>query len=152
LKEDFDEMPEIVMEPGRSLVAGAGIIVTEVIMVAKKSKVNGNTWVYLDIGKFGGLIETMDESIRYPIFTESGNAENNVRPVILAGPTCDSMDILYEKNKYSLPRSIKEGDRLYIMTTGAYTSSYSSSCFNGIPPLRTYVLQEVAEARTVAKN
>ena len=101
LYEDFgDELPEILVEPGRSLTADAGILVSEVILVSIKSKNNLYRWVYLDVGKFGGLIETIDESIKYPIyFDKSGDAEE----VILAGPTCDSMDILYENFRYRMP-------------------------------------------------
>jgi len=63
------------------------------------------------------------------------------RETILAGPTCDSMDILYEDYKYVLPETIAEGDRLYFLTTGAYTQSYSSVYFNGFPPLASYILK-----------
>jgi len=138
LDEDFGKnMPEILIEPGRSLVGDAGIIVSEVIMVERKARLNPYRWVYLDIGMFGGLIETIDESIKYPIFIEK-----NGRPeeVILAGPTCDSMDVLYEKYRYELPHTIAPGDKVYILTTGAYTQSYSSVCFNGFPPLQAHVL------------
>ena len=58
-------------------------------------------WVYLDIGKFGGLAETMDEAIRYPIRTPRDGDE--MAPCVLAGPTCDSADVLYEKTPYPLP-------------------------------------------------
>ncbi|MEJ5183692.1 MAG: type III PLP-dependent enzyme, partial [Rectinemataceae bacterium] len=96
-------------------------------------------WVFLDIGRFGGLIETLDEAIKYPIFFEGkGKAE----PIILAGPTCDSMDIMYEKTPYFMPSSARIGDRVYILSTGAYTQSYSSVYFNGFPPLRSYILPE----------
>jgi ornithine decarboxylase len=138
IQEDFGEdHPEIIIEPGRSLVADAGVIVTEVIMVSKKAKLNQYHWVYLDIGKFGGLIETLDECIKYPIYSESEGCEEEV---ILAGPTCDSMDILYEDHKYVFPESLHENERLYIFTTGAYTQSYSSIAFNGLPPLKAYVI------------
>ena len=60
--------------------------------------------------------------------------------MIIAGPTCDSMDILYEDHRYRLPLNLQEGDRLYWLSTGAYTTSYSSVEFNGIPPLRSYML------------
>jgi ornithine decarboxylase len=50
------------------------------------------------------------------------------------------MDVLYEDFKYELPESIGPGDRLYLLTTGAYTYSYSSVAFNGLPPLKTYVM------------
>ena len=67
--EDFgDHPPQLVMEPGRSLVADAGIIVAEVVNIATKAKNNLYKWVYLDVGKFNGLIETIDESIKFPIY------------------------------------------------------------------------------------
>ena len=123
----------------RSLVGDAGILVTEIVLISRKSEANQYSWMYLDVGKFGGLIETLDESIKYPIYSEkTGPAQQS----ILAGPTCDSMDILYEDEKYELPDSLVDGDRLYFFTTGAYTQSYSSVCFNGFPPLRAYVLDE----------
>lgn len=138
LKDDFgDNIPQIILEPGRSLVADAGVIISEVILISKKSKNNIYDWVYLDIGKFGGLIETIDESIKFPIyFDKEGMSEE----IILAGPTCDSMDILYEHYKYHMPDSIVPGDKAYIFTTGAYTQSYSSVNFNGFPPLQTQII------------
>jgi ornithine decarboxylase len=142
LKEDFPGgMPEILIEPGRSLVADAGVIVTEVVLISKKSEAHSHNWVYLDVGKFGGLMETLDESIKYPIFTEKQVKTKEKMEVILAGPTCDSYDILYEDFRYSLPGSLKDGDRLWFMTTGAYTQSYSAVGFNGFPPLKSYILK-----------
>lgn len=142
LEQDFGEnMPRIILEPGRSIVADAGVIVSEVVLKSKKSELNQYEWVYIDAGKFGGLIETLDECIRFPILTDR-DEENQKTEVILAGPTCDSMDILYEKNKYRLPKTLQEGDKVYILTTGAYTSTYSSVCFNGFPPLSTYILSK----------
>ena len=88
-------------------------------------------------GKFSGLIETMDEAIKYPIYTgRTGELED----VVIAGPTCDSADILYENFKYQLPLNLAIGDRLYFLSTGAYTSSYSSVEFNGFPPLAAYFI------------
>ena len=83
------------------------------------------------------MIETLDEAIRYPLYTEkTGETEE----VIIAGPTCDSMDILYEHNKYALPLDLAQGDRLFWFATGAYTTSYSAIEFNGFPPLKAYYL------------
>jgi ornithine decarboxylase len=128
---------QLMLEPGRSLVGEAGVIQSEVILVARKSRRDPTRWVYLDIGKFGGLAETLDESIKYQLRTTRRGAPG---PVILAGPTCDSADILYEKSGYELPRDLECGDRIEILNTGAYTSSYASVGFNGFPPLRTYCL------------
>src|SRR5216683_1309208 len=83
-----------------------------------------------------GLAETMDESIRYAIRTPHDGAD--MTPCVLAGPTCDSADVLYEKMPYPLPVTLEIGDKLLIEGTGAYTSTYSAVAFNGIPPLRTY--------------
>ncbi len=140
LKNTFGESwpEEIIIEPGRSMAGDAGVIVAEIVNIAKKSVHERNTWVFLDIGKFGGLIETLDEAIKYPFyFTGEGKAI----PIILAGPTCDSMDILYEKRIYHMPDKTRIGERVYILSTGAYTQSYSSIYFNGFPPLRSYILK-----------
>lgn len=138
LEEDFGpDRPRIIIEPGRYLVADAGVLVSRVVLVARKSYTALNRWVYLDVGKFGGLIETMNESIKFPLYVEqTGELED----VVLAGPTCDSLDILYEDYKYALPLDLASGDPVYWFATGAYTSSYSSVEFNGFPPLRTYFI------------
>ena len=60
---------------------------------------------------------------------------------VYLGPTCDSMDIHYEHQTYTMPESARIGDRVYIFTSGAYTQSYSSVYFNGFPPLEVYVLE-----------
>ncbi|BCG23045.1 ornithine decarboxylase [Pseudomonas tohonis] len=138
LKEDFgDELPEIILEPGRSLIANAGILVSEVVLVARKSRTAVERWVYTDVGKFSGLIETMDESIKFPIWTEK---KGEMEEVVIAGPTCDSADIMYENYKYGLPLNLASGDRLYWLSTGAYTTSYSAVEFNGFPPLKAFYL------------
>ena len=49
------------------MVGNAGVIKTEVVLISKKTDKDNVRWVFLDIGKFGGLAETMDEAIRYPI-------------------------------------------------------------------------------------
>jgi ornithine decarboxylase len=137
LRKHFgNRIPETIIEPGRGMVGNAGVIETEVVLVSKKSEEDDVRWVYLDVGKFGGLAETMDESIRYPVKTLRDGAE--MSPCILAGPTCDSADVLYEKQPYLLPVSLEIGDKLLIEGTGAYTATYSSVAFNGFPPLKTY--------------
>jgi len=137
LRKHFgNAIPETIIEPGRGMVGNAGVIEAEVVLVSKKSESDSVRWVYLDIGKFGGLAETMDESIRYPIRTpRDGDA---VGPCVLAGPTCDSADVLYERKHYELPVSLEIGDKVLIEGTGAYTATYASVAFNGFTPLQTY--------------
>lgn len=139
LQEDFPNLPRIIIEPGRSLVADSGILVSEIVLISQKTDIALYRWIYVDIGKFSGLIETIDESIKYPIYVEK---EGDTSEVILAGPTCDSLDILYENHKYELPETLEEGDKIYFFTTGAYTKSYSSISFNGFPPLDSYIYED----------
>ena len=142
LEDDFgEERPRIILEPGRSLVGDSGILVTEVVMISRKNNTALFRWVYLDTGLFNGLIETLNESLKYPIITAKDEGCKKWGEVVLAGPTCDSMDIMYEDYKYSLPTNLKPGDRVYFLTTGAYTSSYASVEFNGFPPIKTYIMK-----------
>ena len=137
LRKHFgNRIPETIIEPGRGMVGNAGVIEAEVVLVSKKSEQDEVRWVYLDIGKFGGLAETMDESIRYPIRTPRDEAQRV--PCVLAGPTCDSADVMYEKEPYLLPVSLEIGDKVLIEGAGAYTATYSSVAFNGFAPLKAY--------------
>jgi ornithine decarboxylase len=133
-----NHLPEIIVEPGRSLVGDAGLIQSEVVLIADKGDGGDKRWVYLDVGKFNGLAETMGESIRYRI--EAPGRSGPLGPVIIAGPTCDSADILYERTDYRLPLDLEVGDKIEILSAGAYTASYASVGFNGFPPLRTYCI------------
>ena len=130
-----NNIPEIIVEPGRQMVGDSGIIQTEVVLIARKGRNDPRRWIYLDIGKFGGLAETMDEAIQYPISTPR---KGKLERVILAGPTCDSADVLYEKSDYRMPIDLQVGDKLEIRSAGAYTTTYASVAFNGFEPLKTY--------------
>lgn len=130
---------KFIMEPGRSLAANCGILVSQVVMCTKKERDSQDRWLYLDCGVFGGLYETIGECLKYPLYLEKKDGSvvslgDDAVPTIIAGPTCDSMDILYETNKVLLPSNIQEGDRLVFLTTGAYTGSTSFVGFNGFPP------------------
>jgi ornithine decarboxylase len=128
-----NDLPEILVEPGRFLVGDAGVICAEVVLVCHKGKDDPVRWVYLDIGRFGGLAETEGESIKYRF--ETGHDGSATGPVAIAGPTCDGADILYERANYRLPLALRSGEQVRIMSTGAYTTTYASQRFNGFAPL-----------------
>lgn len=138
IEERFGHVAHIMAEPGRGMVANAGMIAAEVLLVSRKSETDTHRWVYLDIGKFSGLAETIDEAIRYQFITDRDHETTG--SCILAGPSCDSADVLYEKRPVQLPLGLKSGDRILINNCGAYTSTYSSVGFNGFPPLDVVVL------------
>ena len=136
VRSHFADEPEILLEPGRAVVADAGLIRAEVVLVSTRF---GRRWVYLDVGRYNGLAETENEAIPYRLDVPGRDGERG--PVVLAGPTCDGDDVLYQRTPYELPLSLRAGDRIDILDAGAYTASYSSVAFNGIPPLRTYCLE-----------
>lgn len=131
-------MPEMLVEPGRFIVGEAGVVHTEVVLVSARGRKDGLRWVYLDIGRFGGLAETENESIRYAIRTGRDGAPSG--PVALAGPTCDGADILYEKTRYDLPLDLESGEMIDLLGTGAYVSTYCSTRFNGFAPLAEHYI------------
>jgi ornithine decarboxylase len=126
--------PRTVVEPGRGIVGDAGILVTSVLAVTWR---DGVRWVYLDAGVFTGLVETVDEAIRYRMITTADGGPTG--PVVLAGPTCDSVDVLYQKSPVHLPLTLREGDQVRLLSAGAYTTCYSTVGFNGFAPLPTRV-------------
>lgn len=130
------EMPRVLMEPGRAIVATAGKIFSEVVLVTDRIYGGRQRWVYLDVGRYGGLAETEGEAIQYYVGYEG--TDDELAPAVLAGPTCDSHDVLYEEATYDLPVGLKAGDRLVFGNTGAYTTTYASVNFNGFAPLREH--------------
>ncbi|MEQ8165972.1 MAG: type III PLP-dependent enzyme [Alphaproteobacteria bacterium] len=137
-----NHLPEVVLEPGRALVADAGILEAEVVLVSRKDYASDVRWIYLDVGKYGGLAETEGEAIRYAIRTPYDDTPeaDDTGPVVLAGPTCDGADVLYREAGYRLPRALMTGDRVRLPGTGAYTTTYASVGFNGFEPLKSYYI------------
>ena len=133
-----NRIPFLIAEPGRGLVGNAGVIGTEVVLIAEKGEGDPRPWVYLDIGRFGGLAETEGEAIKYQFATAHDGTETG--PVALAGPTCDGADILYERSNYRLPMALRSGDPIQILSTGAYVTTYASQNFNGFAPLAEHYI------------
>ncbi|NBX84845.1 MAG: type III PLP-dependent enzyme [Gammaproteobacteria bacterium] len=130
--------PEIMIEPGRYLVANAGAMFAEVVLIAHKETEEGLIrWVYLDVGKYGGLTEASETAIQYAVMTPRNGA---LQPAMIAGPTCDSSDILYGNNRFMLPEDLQIGDIIQIQSTGAYTTTYTSIAFNGFSPFETHFI------------
>ncbi len=129
--------PDVIVEPGRGLVAEAGVIVSEIVRVCRAggrtgTPAQGCPRVHIDIGLFGGLIEAYDEAIRFPVhFDRAGPVEQ----VVLAGPTEDPRDILYREHRVTMPRACDAGDKAYVFSTGAYTESQCAVAGGGMPAL-----------------
>src|ERR1700733_9035632 len=96
---------------------------------------------------FNGLTETLEEAIRYRLAVPGKHGP--FEAAVLAGPSCDSADILYDRSGYQLPADLRIGDRIQVLSTGAYTSSYSSVWFNGFEPLRSFFVSADRHASEV---
>jgi ornithine decarboxylase len=131
-----NDLPEMLIEPGRAMVGNAGVVASEVVLVCRRMEADERRWVYLDIGRYGGLAETEGEAIRYRV--TAGNGPTG--PVVLAGPSCDGVDVMYEKTPYRLPLGLQAGERVLIHDAGAYVTSYASQNFNGFAPLAEHYL------------
>jgi ornithine decarboxylase len=119
----------LIIEPGRGVVAEAAILATSVIAKARRA---GADWVYVDAGVFNALMETI-AGFTYELSTSSNQP---ARTVTLAGPSCDSVDVMFRD--LQLP-GVDIGDRVYVHNAGAYTTVYASS-FNGFPPPAVYLV------------
>lgn len=120
-------------EPGRFLVAESGVLAASVIGVDDRDR---ERWVYLDVGGYNGMMEAVQTGGRwhFPLLTSRpDHFRATMVPSTVTGPSCDSSDTLFYGA--TLPATLAVGERVYIGTTGAYTSSYASS-FNGFPPPR----------------
>lgn len=109
------------VEPGRRMVADAGVMVTTVINRAERG---GQTWLYVDASTYHGLIEA-GYGFRFPVLSDR---RGELHPFTLAGPTCDSADKIMEDAL--LPEGMTLGDRLYLLRMGAYTTSMEK--YNGM--------------------
>ena len=118
----FPEGVELTIAPGRALVGEAGILAATVIAKAVR---DSKPWIYLDVGVFNGLMESVG-GIKYRIVTPRDGPPIQC---VLAGPSCDSFDVI--STEAEVPH-LEVGDRIHIMSAGAYTTAYASQ-FDGFP-------------------
>jgi len=129
IHEKFPRKIRVLIEPGRAVVGDAGIFVSRVIGKASRGD---EEWLSLDVGVFNGLMESVG-GIKYTYIVE-GSRE--IRKWTLAGPSCDSFDVI-EKDVMLPEPSV--GSYVLILSSGAYTISYASE-FNGFSIPKTILI------------
>ena len=138
---------EFIAEPGRHLVADQGAIRAHVQRLSSRELLSGERqhWLYLSAGKYNGLYE-MDELQYRLVFPtheagEEGGEEGSGAgadrvPAAIAGPTCDSDDAFgQDGSMVTVPAALASGDPVWILSCGAYATSYTTQGFNGFDPL-----------------
>jgi len=126
---------EIISEPGRFIVGDACYLITRVV---GKTMRKGMPWYYIDDGLYGSFSGKVYDHADYPVFTLK---EGEKKPSIIAGPTCDSFDVVYRE--ILLPE-LEVGDILIFTSMGAYTYS-SASNFNGLEKPKIIIEEEEIE-------
>jgi ornithine decarboxylase len=113
---------KVVCEPGRFIAANP---VTLMATILGKAERDGKIWYYLDDGLYSTFSGIVYDHCQYPVVTLR---EGPARLSVLAGPTCDSFDVMYDG--LMLPDH-EVGDRVMFLATGAYCA-VSGSGFNGL--------------------
>jgi ornithine decarboxylase len=128
-------------EPGRALVAEAGSLVVRVDL-RKDNK------LYINDGSYGALFDATYAKTRYPVRLIRSNGSTHtgpLKPFVLYGPTCDSLDIM--PGPFMLPEDVMEGDWIEIGQTGAYSASMRTP-FNGFDDYMTVELGDEPQLTT----
>ena len=138
-------MPMVLMEPGRSIVADAGMTVYTVSTV--KCLKNFKNYVIVD----GGMADNPRYCLyrsAYTVLPEKASEESGEEVFDLVGRCCESGDIL--QPGVTLPANIRRGDLVAVCTTGAYNYSMASN-YNrlGRPPV---VMLEQGESRLAVRR
>lgn len=132
IEELFPPDTQVFIEPGRAVVGDAGIFVSSVIGKARRGDEN---WLYLDVGVFNGLMESVG-GIKYSYLVENSNGGGPRKIWTVSGPSCDSFDVI--DTNVVLPEP-EIGSIVLVLSSGAYTISYASE-FNGFSIPRTILI------------
>jgi ornithine decarboxylase len=126
----FDSNVKVIAEPGRALCGPACVLVMSVI---GKSIRNNKHWYFLDDGVYGALSGMIFDHCNYQfkVFKRGNN-----QLTTLAGPTCDSLDVISNVEEFP---ELEVGDLVYAANIGAYSLA-SATCFNGIPPAKAVLV------------
>lgn len=139
---------ELVVEPGRALVSTAAALVVSVYARLRRGR---DEWLFVDAGAYNALCESLESqaSMVFPVHAARPSA-GPTRRYTITGPTCDSLDTPFKNVR--LPADLAEGDRLIVLSTGAYSIALAAP-FNGfsIPEVRWLDGTEAARARQVRR-
>tara|TARA_B100000029_G_scaffold19387_1_gene19428 strand:- start:1722 stop:2906 length:1185 start_codon:yes stop_codon:yes gene_type:complete len=133
---NLDNLPEIICEPGRALVAESGSTIVRVNL-RKKQK------LYINDGTYGSLFDAGTPNIVFPSKMIKDSSNKIISKKLTAfdfyGPTCDSMD--YMKGPFLLPNNIKENDYIELGQLGSYGLTFRTQ-FNGYYSNEIYEVED----------
>ncbi|MFL6617935.1 MAG: type III PLP-dependent enzyme [Povalibacter sp.] len=136
IREELAKLPShvrVIAEPGRFIAAPAAIAISSVMGKAKR---DGRWWYYLDDGLYGSYSGQLFDHAKYPV--ASLRQEGELFASVLAGPTCDSIDVI--DDSIMLPE-LEVGDLIVGRMMGAYTWA-SATDFNFFKRAKVVVMHE----------
>jgi ornithine decarboxylase len=132
----IENMPKIICEPGRALVAESGSTIVRINLRKKQN-------LYINDGTYGTLFDAGTPNIIYPSKMIKENSSKIISKKMTAfsffGPTCDSMD--YMKGPFVLPNNIRENDYIELGQLGAYGLTFRTH-FNGFYSDEVYEVED----------
>ncbi len=154
--EHLLENLEIVMEPGRSVIADAVTILTSVRNVKHRPE-TGEDWVLTDAG-YNLMLSMVMYGWYYHAVNASRAGDPHTARYRMAGPLCDGGDVYFDLHDEGrlpdcrlLPESVRVGEVIAMLNAGAYTMSQMTA-YNGRPLPAAVMVEEDGEVRSIRKR
>ena len=121
ISEYFDtSQKQIIIEPGRSISANTGILVSKILYIKKTEE---RKFIIIDAGMNDWMRAALYDAQHEVVPIEKKQSKDSVETMIV-GPICETTDQFISSKEYF---DVKEGEYLAILNTGAYGSSMSSN-------------------------
>src|SRR5713101_1717882 len=154
--EQLLDRVEILLEPGRSIIADAGVVLTKVQNIKRRPETN-DIWLLTDAG-YNLLLSMNNYKWYYHLIPASRAAEPLEAEYKVAGPLCDSGDVYFDIERHGrlpdyrlLPRDVKPGEVLALLNSGAYSLAQMFP-YNGRPLPAAVMIRAGGEADLIRKR
>lgn len=154
--EHLLERVTILLEPGRSVIADAGTLLTTVRNIKRRPE-TGDVWLLTDAG-FNLLLSMTTYNWYYHLVSASRADAPAETPYKVAGPLCDSGDVYFDIEREGrlpdyrkLPEEVRPGELLALLNTGAYTIAQMFP-YNGRPLPAVVLIGERGDARIIRRR
>jgi len=146
----------ILLEPGRSIIADAGVVLTKVQNIKRRPETN-DIWLLTDAG-YNLLLSMNNYKWYYHLISASRACDLTEAQYKVAGPLCDSGDVYFDIERHGrlpdyrlLPRDVKPGEVLALLNSGAYSLSQMFA-YNGRPLPAAVMVREGGRAEVIRKR
>ena len=153
---DLLDRVTILLEPGRSVIADAGLVLTTVQNIKRRPE-TGDVWLLTDAG-YNLLLSMNNYKWYYHLISASRASEPHDRPYKVAGPLCDSGDVYFDIERGGrlpdyrmLPDDVQPGETLALLNSGAYSLAQMFP-YNGRPLPAAVMVRPGARAELIRRR